>query len=32
MEYEDFITFFPHRPEVTEAKKKIDIIQKKMER
>lgn len=26
MEYRDFITFFPHRPEVAEVKLKIDLI------
>ena len=29
MEYQDFITFFPNRPEVVEAKQRIDAIQKK---
>ena len=29
MEYTDFITFFPNRPEVAEAKLKLDSIQKK---
>jgi outer membrane protein assembly factor BamD len=29
MEYTDFITFFPHRPEVSEAKLKLDMIQKR---
>jgi outer membrane protein assembly factor BamD len=29
MEYRDFITFFPNRPEVAETKLKIDAIQKK---
>jgi len=31
MEYQDFITFFPNRPEVKEARQKIDAIQKKAE-
>ena len=31
MEYQDFITFFPNRPEVMEARQKIDAIQKKTE-
>jgi TolA-binding protein len=31
MEYQDFITFFPNRPEVMEARRKIDAIQKKTE-
>ncbi|HKF22727.1 MAG TPA: outer membrane protein assembly factor BamD [Candidatus Angelobacter sp.] len=31
VEYQDFITFFPNRPEVTEARQKIDAIQKKAE-
>jgi outer membrane protein assembly factor BamD len=29
MEYQDFITFFPNRPEVAEAKRKIESIRKK---
>jgi len=29
VEYQDFVTFFPNRPEVAEAKLKIDSIQKK---
>jgi hypothetical protein len=29
MEYQDFITFFPKRPEVAEAKSKLDSIQKR---
>ena len=29
MEYQDFVTFFPSRPEVAKAKLKIDIIQKR---
>jgi outer membrane protein assembly factor BamD len=29
MEYTDFITFFPNRPEVAEAKLKLDSIQKR---
>lgn len=29
IEYQDFITFFPNRPEVGEAKLKIDAIQKR---
>jgi outer membrane protein assembly factor BamD len=28
MEYQDFVTFFPNRPEVKEAKQKIDAIQR----
>jgi len=28
LEYRDFIAFFPNRPEVAEAQKKIDAIQK----
>lgn len=28
MEYQDFITFFPKRPEVSEAKLKVDTIRK----
>jgi len=32
MEYQDFITFFPNRPEVMEARQKIDAIQKKTEK
>jgi len=31
MEYQDFITFFPNRPEVMEARQKIEAIQKKTE-
>jgi outer membrane assembly lipoprotein YfiO len=29
MEYQDFITFFPKRPEVAEVKVKLDSIQKR---
>ena len=29
IEYEDFVTFFPNRPEVTETKLKIESIQAK---
>src|SRR5215472_12118027 len=29
MEYQDFVTFFPNRPEVAETKLKIDSIQKR---
>jgi outer membrane protein assembly factor BamD len=29
MEYRDFITFFPDRPEVAEAQRKLDSIQEK---
>lgn len=29
LEYQDFITFFPNRPEVAEAKLKLDSIQKR---
>lgn len=29
MEYQDFITFFPDRPEAMEARQKIEAIQKK---
>jgi outer membrane protein assembly factor BamD len=28
LEYQDFITFFPNRPEVVDAKLKLDSIQK----
>lgn len=31
MEYQDFITFFPNRPEVAETSRKIDAIHKKTE-
>lgn len=31
MEYQDFVTFFPNRPEVMEARQKIAAIQKKSE-
>jgi TolA-binding protein len=31
MEYQDFIAFFPNRPEVMEARQKIDAIQKRTE-
>ena len=31
MEYRDFVTFFPNRPEVVEARQKIDAIQKTTE-
>ena len=29
LEYRDFITFFPNRPEASEARRKIDSIQRK---
>ena len=29
LEYRDFITFFPNRPEVSEARRKIDSIQRR---
>ena len=29
MEYQDFVTFFPNRPEVAETKLKVDSIQKR---
>src|SRR5215467_2081197 len=29
LEYQDFVTFFPNRPEVAEAKLKLDSIQKR---
>lgn len=32
MEYQDFVTFFPNRPEVAAARKKIESIQKKAEK
>jgi outer membrane protein assembly factor BamD len=31
MEYQDFVTFFPNKPEVKEAKLKIDAIQRNLE-
>lgn len=30
LEYQDFVTFFPHRPEVAATKLKIEAIQKRM--
>ena len=29
IEYQDFVTFFPNRPEVVEARQKIEAIQKR---
>jgi len=31
LEYQDFVTFFPNRPEVAEAQRRIDSIQKDTE-
>jgi len=31
MEYQDFVTFFPNRPEMMEARQKIEAIQKNAE-